>query len=156
MIDQRKYRDALGKFATGITVVTARRADGSTVGITVNSFNSVSLEPALVLWSIDKSSVHFETFSKAPHYVIHVLGAGQEEASRHFSGPDAANFDNIDFSLNDSGVPVLNDYLAVFECDLANAVDAGDHVILIGEVKKFDAKSGSALTYFDGDYGILD
>lgn len=155
MIDQRQFRDALGKFATGVAVVTTVRADDSKLGITINSFSSVSLMPALVLWSIDKASAHFETFSTSDRYNIHVLAAGQEDASRHFAGPSADQFGDVAHAIDSHGLPVLDQCLARFSCTSFKRVDAGDHVVLIGEVEDFDSRDGSALTYFSSRYAAL-
>lgn len=155
MIDQRKFRDALGKFATGVAVVTALRADGSKLGITINSFSSVSLMPPLVLWSIDKASAHFETFVNADRYNIHVLAAGQEDASRHFAGPFADQFEDVSHTLDGHGLPVLDHCLARFACVSFKRIDAGDHIVLIGKVEDFDSQDGGALTYFSSRYATL-
>ena len=154
-IDPMALRKALGSFATGITVVTARGKDGQRVGMTANSFNSVSLSPALVLWSIDKSSNCFDDFIQAENYVIHVLGQDQESISDQFAKSGGDKFAGISCSENHAGVPILPECSAYFECSIEHQYDGGDHVILVGSVANFVDSGTEPLIFYRGDYKKL-
>lgn len=147
----RQLRDAFGRFATGVTVVTAPSEDGP-VGIVVNSFSSVSLDPALVLWAPAKTSRRFRYFEAAEHYAIHVLSADQAELCQGF-GQNAHGFDGISHQLNDHGVPLIEDCLARFECTKTAAYDGGDHMIVVGRVDQAEMRDGDALTFYAGKFG---
>lgn len=149
----RLLRDAFGRFATGVTIVTTMSEDGP-VGITANSFSSVSLEPPLVLWSPSKGSRRFPYFDKAEHYAIHVLAADQVELCWKFAG-DAFAFKDIDHTLNAEGVPVLQGVLARFDCKRTDAFEGGDHRIILGEVLRAEMSEGDALAFFGGQHGTF-
>lgn len=148
----RQLRDAFGRFATGVTVVTAASEDGP-VGIVVNSFSSVSLDPALVLWAPAKTSRRFRYFEAAEHYAIHVLSADQAELCQGF-GKDAHAFGDIAHQLNAQGVPLIEDCLARFECTKTAAYDGGDHMIVVGRVDQAEMRDGDALTFYAGKFGL--
>lgn len=150
----RDYRDALGRFATGVTIVTAQEAGGGgPVGITVNSFASVSLDPALVLWSAARSSLRHAHFSGAQAFVIHVLAAGQADLASRFA-KRGQGFEALEYELNDQGVPLLPNTLARFECLAEARHEGGDHTIIIGRVIRFSARSGGEpLVFAHGQYG---
>jgi flavin reductase (DIM6/NTAB) family NADH-FMN oxidoreductase RutF len=152
--DPRAYRTALGRFATGVTVVTASEADsGKPLGITVNSFASVSLDPALVLWSAARTSIRHAHFSLASAFAIHVLGAGQADLALRFSR-SAANFDGLEIDLNPQGVPLLPGALARFECLAETQHEGGDHTIIIGRVVRFTLGAPAApLVFAQGRFG---
>jgi flavin reductase (DIM6/NTAB) family NADH-FMN oxidoreductase RutF len=152
--EQRRFRDALGRFATGITVVTASTADGSHAGLTVNSFSSVSLDPPLVLWSLSKTAPCFPSFERATHYAVNVLAAGQAALSNRFAGP-GEKFADTAWTPGKSGAPLLEGCLAYFECRIVARHDGGDHVILVGEVERYDQRDGEPLLYYAGRYGAL-
>ncbi|MFC7705064.1 flavin reductase family protein [Plastorhodobacter daqingensis] len=147
----RVFRDALGRFATGITVVTAG-GDAGPVGLTANSFASVSLDPALVLWSPAKSSSRFERFMSARQYAIHVLAADQHALCRHFVRP-GASFELPGIAFSDAGTPLLAGCLARFECEQVAAHDAGDHAIIVGRVLRASLRQGEPLVFSAGRYG---
>lgn len=151
--DQRQLRDALGCFVTGVTVVTTTSERGP-LGITANSFASVSLDPPLVLWSPARRSARFPVFEAASHFAIHVLAVDQRDLSNRFarSGTD---FDGLDFDLGTGGVPLLPDCSARFECAHAAGHDAGDHLIVVGEVLKLVCTEKPPLVYHRGDYTRL-
>ena len=149
--NHRALRDALGKFATGVTVVTCTSPAGL-CGITANSFSSVSLDPPLVLWNIAKVSRALTTFLEARHFAINVLSEEQEALSVHFAQADRPGFANVDYELSDSGVPLLRATLACFECQTRDIHDCGDHHIIIGEVEKFRFTDGVPLLFFAGRY----
>lgn len=149
-LDPRAYRTALGAFATGVTVVTVPSADGP-IGITANSFASVSLDPPLVLWSPAKESKRFKYFSDAPHFAIHVLDAHQQDICTGFTH-DKAAFDGLDWVRGDHDVPHIRGCLARFECSLETTHDAGDHVIIIGRVTGASFREGLPLLFQAGRF----
>lgn len=127
-------RAALGLFATGVTIVTTRAADGSMIGLTANSFNSVSLTPPLVLWSLGLKAGSLQAFLQAKHYAIHVLAVEQKALAERFASKSADRFEGIAFTQGLGGVPLLSSCAAVFECKAKSQYPEGDHVILVGEV----------------------
>lgn len=148
---RRALRTALGRYATGVTVVTARTARGP-VGITANSFTSVSLDPPLVLWCPARSSARFAAFTTADHYAIHVLAADQLDLCRRFarSGDD---FAGLDLAEAPEGPPILHGCLARFDCAAHAAHEGGDHAILVGRVLRGFVRTGTPLLFWDGRYG---
>ncbi len=149
--DSRMLRDGLGKFATGVTVVTCQGPDGP-VGITANSFSSVSLEPPLVLWNIAKVSNSLQAFLDADYFAVNVLAADQESLSVHFAQASRPSFDGIAHEASSSGVPLLAGTLACFECRTHEIHDCGDHHIIVGEIERFSAGDGNPLLFFSGRY----
>lgn len=150
--DPRTLRNAFGRFATGVTIITTLGPDGKPVGMTANSFSSLSLSPPLVLWNIDKGSTNRDAFETAPGFVIHVLADHQEHMSRHFAAPVEDRFAKVDYRCNDRGLPVLSDCCACFECRTVTIHDGGDHLILIGEVEAFEQSDRSPLLFWGGRY----
>ena len=148
----RTYRDALGKFATGITVVTCRTPEGAPVGMTVNSFASVSLDPPLVLWSPARASQRCAAFEEAAHFAVHILRDDQLELCQHFAG-DGLNFTKFPWHPGEGEVPVLDGCLAHFECQRRAGHDGGDHAIIVGLVRAASAGKGSPLLFANGSYG---
>lgn len=144
------FRQALGQFATGVTIVTCRGTDGP-VAITANSFNSVSLDPALVLWSAAKTSKRYPFFAAAQNYAIHVLGAHQIDLCKRFA-KSAHDFDGVEWSYSNAGVPIIHGCLARFECTQSAHHDGGDHTIMVGQVVDFETNSGSPLIFAQGDF----
>lgn len=151
----RALRDTLSEFATGVTVVTTRDATGEPVGMTVNSFNSVSLDPALVLWSIDKQSLGYEAFTQQDYFDVHVLKADQQHISNLFAGRGADKFGQVRWHNGPHQVPQLDDCAALFHCRLAQCIEGGDHTILLGEVLEFSAHGGEPLVFHRGRYRAL-
>jgi flavin reductase (DIM6/NTAB) family NADH-FMN oxidoreductase RutF len=149
--NHRAFRNALGSFTTGVTVVTAMTSDGP-IGMTVNSFASVSLDPPLVLWSPAKSSSRYGAFTGARHFAIHVLSAEQDHLSAAFTR-GGNGFDGIEIRFNDEGVPVLPGTLARFECAQQAQHDAGDHTIIIGKVLRVAHRQGEPLCFSGGRFG---
>ncbi len=135
-IDPRALRDALGQFATGVTIITTRTAEDHPVGLTANSFASVSLDPPLVLWSAARSSMRHQHFAAAQCFGIHVLSEEQEALARHFTR-DGLDFTALDWTRTEAGLPVLNGVLARFECVTEATHEGGDHTIIIGRVTRF-------------------
>ena len=156
-----EMRRALGGFATGVTVVTTRSlisevSPGRDAGLTVNSFNSVSLDPPLVLWSLSKHSQLLPTFAAATHYAVHVLHAGQQALAVRFASALEDRFSGLMLQRGPADVPLLDDYLSRFVCCIRDRIDGGDHVILLGEVTHADTRDVDALTYWRGQYGQLE
>ncbi len=144
-------RNCLGKYATGVTVVTCR-GDRGPCGITANSFSSVSLEPPLVLWNIAKVSHSLRAYLEAEYFAINVLGADQLELSHHFAQSDHTVFNGVDYSSSDHGVPILPGTIACFECRTFGVHDCGDHHIIIGEVERFRSNDEEPLLFCGGEY----
>jgi flavin reductase (DIM6/NTAB) family NADH-FMN oxidoreductase RutF len=151
--DTRAFRDALGCFPTGVAVVTAESADRPAMGITVNSFASVSLDPPLVLWCVDCRSDRFHTFTTAPGFTISVLGTCHRHVSARLARPGAHSLEGIPLRATELGPPALADALAVLECTLEAHYAGGDHSILVGRVLRFSQHSkGEPLVFFRGRY----
>jgi flavin reductase (DIM6/NTAB) family NADH-FMN oxidoreductase RutF len=154
--DQRTLRDALGCFATGVTVVTCLNEEGDPAGLTVNSFTSVSLEPPLLLVCIAKAAASAEALTQASHFAVNVLQTGQQPASIRFSTRDQDRFGATPWSCGEAGAPILKDSLGVFECERFAVYDGGDHHILVGQVVKASFDAGlDPLLYFRGRYRRL-
>lgn len=147
-------RQALGRFATGVTVVTCHGAKGP-CGITANSFSPVSLEPPLVLWNIAKVSHSLRAYLDAEYFAINVLAAGQQELSSHFAQSDHTVFNGIDYDTSDRGVPLLPDSVACFECHTHQVHDCGDHYIIVGEVDSYRSNEREPLLFYNGRYASV-
>lgn len=147
-------RQALGKFATGVTVVTCQGSKGP-CGITANSFSSVSLQPPLVLWNIAKVSNSLQAYLVATHFAVSVLAADQQEISHHFAQADHTRFNGIDYAVSEHGVPLIPGVVACFECRTYQVHDCGDHYIIIGEVEKFHSNDDEPLLFYSGGYASL-
>lgn len=150
--DPKEFRRCLGNFATGVTVITAQTEDGTKVGVTANSFNSVSLDPPLVLWSIIKESGSFPVFEKASHFAVNILAADQIDVSNHFARRSEDKFAEAEFSLGAGNAPILANTAANFQCENYQIIDGGDHWIMIGKVVAFENHSRSPLLYVQGNY----
>ena len=151
---QRRFRDALGRFASGVTVVTAATPQGG-IGMTANSFSSVSLEPPLVLWCPAKGSGRYPVFAGARHFAIHVLAADQAELAMAFARSGDA-FGGLDVEIGAHGVPLLGQCLARFECETHALHDAGDHAIMVGRVRRAALAEGAPLVFSQGRFGRFD
>jgi flavin reductase (DIM6/NTAB) family NADH-FMN oxidoreductase RutF len=148
-----QFRTALGMFATGVTVVTARTADGSLVGLTASSFNSVSLAPPLVLWSLSQAASAMTTFSQGSHYAINILAADQKALAEQFAGPRDQRWAGVKFTLSPNGAPLLAGAAATFECFNRSRYEEGDHVIFVGEVERCThQQEASPLLYHGGKF----
>lgn len=150
--DTSYFRAALAQFATGITVVTTRTEDGALYGLTVNSFNSVSLEPPLVLWSLATKARCMPAFAQASHYVVNVLASHQLELALRFSRPVPDRFEALQFSSSRRGLPILPDVVAWFECRSRSRYQEGDHVIFVGEVECCHANPSKPLGFHGGKF----
>ena len=150
--DPRAFRTALGSFATGVTVVTARDATGAPVGITANSFASVSLDPPLVLWSPARASRRFATFAEAEAFAVHVLAADQQAVCDAFVRA-AQGFGQVAWSEGAQGLPLIDGCLSRLICRREAVLDAGDHAIVLGRVSEGQRRDGAPLVFQGGRYG---
>lgn len=144
------FRTALAMFATGVTIVTARDASGMPVGITANSFNSVSLSPPLVLWSLARLAGSMPTFERGSHYAINILSAEQHALAERFSSKSIDRFAGVAFREGAGGAPVLEGSAAVFECFNRSQYEEGDHVIFVGQVEHCERREGASPLLFHG------
>ena len=151
-----EFRSVLGRFPSGVTVVTAKAADGSDQGMTVSAFCSVSLEPPLVLICIEKTASVYDVLTSAPGFVVNILSARQEQIARRFSIVDIDRFEGVGFSRTQNGIAVLDDVLGIIECRKSALHDAGDHTIIVAEVEATRAENGSPLMYYRGGYAQLE
>ncbi|MGH8453877.1 MAG: flavin reductase [Nevskiales bacterium] len=151
-IDPGEFRRALGNFATGVTIITTRAGDGAAVGLTCSSFNSVSLNPPLVLWSLENNAKSLPVFRDAPYWAVHVLATNQEELSARFSRRGEDKFNGLDLESGMGGIPLLRGCTARFQCRTAFQYDGGDHTILVGEVLSFDRSEAPPLVFHGGKY----
>ncbi|GAB0116336.1 flavin reductase [Acidisoma sp. 7E03] len=156
VVDQtRLFRNALGAFATGVTVITTLSPEGADVGVTANSFNSVSLDPPMILWSIGKTSSSLAAFMAAERFAVHVLSAEQEALSGRFAKSGTDKFAGLSVSRGIGDVPLLEGCAARFQCRIAFRHEAGDHYILVGEVEAFDHDGHAPLAFHSGRYGMF-
>ncbi|HEY0064672.1 MAG TPA: flavin reductase family protein [Telluria sp.] len=151
--DEAQFRQALSQFATGVTVITTRLADGSFRGLTASSFNSVSLDPPLVLWSLGNVANSLPVFSGNSHYVINVLGAEQAALAKRFSRRTENPFEGVDYELSRTGQPILKGVSAWFECHNRSRYPEGDHVIFVGEVEDCAVHPQASLIFHSGQFG---
>jgi flavin reductase (DIM6/NTAB) family NADH-FMN oxidoreductase RutF len=156
MIDSDTFRSVLGRFASGVTIVTARDDAGADHGMTVSAFCSLSLEPPLVLFCVDHAASMYELLLSHPRFGISILSSNQEAYSRRFADPDSDRFDGIAYTRGDSGVVLLDDALAHLECRAIEHHDGGDHTIFIAEVERAQPKHGRPLLYYRGGYAQLE
>ncbi|MFD0915255.1 flavin reductase [Pseudahrensia aquimaris] len=148
----RDLRNALSSFATGVTIVTSREDDGSPVGMTASSFNSVSMEPPLVLWSVTKTAHSAEIFKSAKHFNVHVLASDQTDLSNAFAKSGADKFSGVEYKTNDHGIPILPYAAARFECSTWAVYEGGDHWIIVGEVQAIERQPTEPLVFSGGAY----
>jgi flavin reductase (DIM6/NTAB) family NADH-FMN oxidoreductase RutF len=154
-VDQELYRRTCARFATGITVVTVLDSNGHPHGMTVNSFSSVSLDPPLVLVSIDLRNAILGHFISSSWFAINILAEHQEEISRVFSSPAENRFLRVKWEPGMAGTPLLEGVLAHLECSVVRTFEVGDHTVLIGEVRRASHRRGRPLVYFDSGYKSL-
>lgn len=154
--DSRALRNAFGRFATGVCVVTASSAESGPIGMTINSFSSVSLEPPLVMWNLQNNSECFGVFTQARQFAINILADDQIEHSKRYARKNEHALRPEDYRMGRNGAPVLRDTLATFECDLWRSYEGGDHLLLVGLVKTLhNHPTGRPLLFFGGSYGEL-
>lgn len=152
--DPRDLRGVLGQFATGVTVITTCTADGRNVGMTANSFSSLSLEPALVLWSLARTAPSVSDFLAASHFAINVLGSDQHGLSGHFARPSSDKFAGIEHVEATAGVPLLDGAIATLVCRNVTQYEGGDHLIFLGEIEHYRYSGGEPLVFHAGQYRV--
>ena len=152
--DPKDFRRALGMFATGVTIVTTHGADGVPIGITANSFNSVSLDPPMVLWSIANNARSLKAFSDCEHWNVHILSNEQEALSNQFARAGEDKFAGLALDTQPSGAPLLTGCSARFQCKTAFKYEGGDHTIFVGEVVGYDSSALPPLLYVTGGYAL--
>jgi flavin reductase (DIM6/NTAB) family NADH-FMN oxidoreductase RutF len=155
--DQRDFRNAVGCFATGVTIMTTLDRDGNKIGITANSFTSLSLDPPLVLFCVDNRINSFEAFESCRHFNINVLCEGQMDLSNRFARSTGEKWDGVEHGYGENGCPMFSDVAAVLECDKHAMYEGGDHLIVVGKVTKLDYVNDlqRPLLYYRGSYAKL-
>jgi len=151
-INPQKYRRALSCFATGVAVVTTTEDDGSPVGMTISSFNSVSLDPPLVLWSIAKDARSYERFVSTRYFAVNVLAMHQKDLSAIFANTGGDKFAGLECGAGIGGVPILPDYAACFECETEHLYEGGDHTIIVGRVLELEDRETDPLIFYRGRF----
>ena len=153
--DPRELRDVLGQFATGVTVVTTRGDHDAPVGLTANSFSSVSLDPPLVAWNINLQAPSLSAFREHPSFAINILCEDSKDMAMHFARPSEDKFGTIDWQTGVDGVPILNAAAATIECQTEARIPAGDHEICIGRVIRFQSANRQPLVFHQGQFLTL-
>ena len=148
--DTLPLRQALGGFATGVCIITANSPRGP-LGITVNSFTSVSLQPPTVMWSLGRRSDRWPTFSTADHFAVHVLAADGEATSARFAWGDSTIRDG-EFEPGLGGAPLLDGWVSRFQCRTVRRLEAEDHLLIFGEIEAFETRAGDGLVFYRGQY----
>lgn len=151
-LDPKAFRTALGVFATGVTVVTTLDGAGIPFGVTASSFNSVSLDPPLVLWSLAKTAQSIDAFSGSGNFAVHVLAADQQPLSNRFAKSGGDKFSSLNWTRGVLGSPLFTKYASRFECRTLHQYEGGDHIIFVGEVVNFDQQDGKPLIFHQGTY----
>ena len=154
-ITKEEFKQALSRFASGVTVITTIDKDKKPHGITVSAFCSVSLEPPLILICIDKNAGSYGAFQESRSFVVNILGDDQQHISNQFALPIPDKFDGMDFHLNDQEIPVLNEAIVNLECKLKESYEGGDHTIFVGQIEKSLVREGDPLVYCSGNYHQL-
>ena len=148
----KDFRRALGSFPTGVTVVTTMDKNNKPIGFTANSFTSVSLNPHLILICIGKNSSNIQTFTQAEYFAISILSHNQRQISITFANPSDDRFAEVKWEKKETGSPIISDSVAWFDCKKKQSIDAGDHIILIGQVLNFAASTNIPLVFLQGNY----
>jgi len=151
-VDLQEYKRALSCFATGVAIATTLDADGNKVGMTISSFNSVSLDPPLVLWSIANDANSYSAFIDAKYFAVNVLAMHQDHISSQFAQRGEDKFQGLECRCGINGVPLLPEYAACFECSMENIFDGGDHKIIVGRVLRLDDKESDPLIFYRGRF----
>lgn len=155
-IDRQEFRRALSAFATGVGVVTTLDQQGNNVGITISSFNSVSLDPPLILWSVGLDSMSYDAFIAADYFAVHILAQQQMDLCERFAQRSESKFADIDCRKGVHGVPILPDFAACFECSTEHVYAGGDHKIIVGRVHRVEAREAEPLIYYRSQFLGLD
>jgi len=156
--DERRFRDALGQFPTGVAIITAQSADGEKLGMTVSSFNSLSLDPPLVLFSIYRKALSFAAWQQVTHFAVNILNEAQQDLSNRFARAKGDKWEGVETASGTAGVPLLPEAVVSFECESYGRHDGGDHEIFVGKVialHESKAQRGQSLVFFGGQYRQL-
>ena len=154
-VSSADFRTALSRFASGVTVVTTKDADGTWFGITVSAFCSVSLEPPLVLICVEKTTGSHHAFEQSARFTVNILAEDQRHLSEHFATLIEDKFAGVDHAVDEHGVPLLQNSLATLQCNLFKALDGGDHSIFLGLVEHVIVRDAGPLIYFKGNYRAI-
>lgn len=154
--DSQGLRRALSQFATGVTIVTTSGPAGEPIGVTANSFNSVSLDPPLVIWSLSAAARSRQSFETQGHFCVHVLSSGQEDLSQRFAVCGADKFGGLQWVRGLGSVPMFEEFVARFQCRLTQQFPTGDHIVFVGEVLHFDRRDGRPLVFHGGRYALAE
>lgn len=156
MFTDKEFRNCMGEFATGICVITAKNKNNEPYGVTINSFSSVSLDPVLILYCMDKKSDNYQNIVDFEHFNVHILSENQLKISNSFAKPANVDWQNIDHKIDDNGNPVISNCNAVISCEKYNILDGGDHSIILGKVLDIHIDSNHPpLIYYKGKYDKL-
>jgi flavin reductase (DIM6/NTAB) family NADH-FMN oxidoreductase RutF len=155
-ISNDEFKVALGRYASGVTVVTTKDTDGKLHGLTVSAFNSVSMNPPLILVCISKKTGSYESFEESKSFAVNILDESQIQISNHFASHSEDKFSGQNYELNKNGLPILADCLANLECTLENSYDGGDHTIFVGKIEKATTQDGKPLVYWKNNYRRLE
>jgi flavin reductase (DIM6/NTAB) family NADH-FMN oxidoreductase RutF/DNA-binding MarR family transcriptional regulator len=154
-IDPKAFRRALGNFATGVTIITARAPDGTNVGVTASSFNSLSMDPPLILWSSMKGTPSCKLFEEATHFAVNILSSDQMEMSNHFARQQKDKFSSVNWEPGLGGAPLFENTAGRFQCESYDKLDGGDHWIFVGKVVAFDDYGRPPLCFHQGSYSMV-
>lgn len=154
-IDKNELRRVMGHFATGVTVITTISRDGRPFGLTANAFTSVSLEPPLLLISVDKKCDSYACFEESRVFTVNILADEQEALSRKFAVSGGNKFEGVAYHMGANGVPILDGTMAYIECKLYAAYEGGDHTLYLGEVEQTESREGKPLLFYRGGYRAI-
>ncbi|MEO7218501.1 MAG: flavin reductase family protein [Gemmatimonadaceae bacterium] len=155
-LDQDAFRAAMGRFASGVTIVTATDSGGNDHGMTVSAFASVSLVPPLVVMCIDRAASMHDVVTNCEYFGVNILASAQEPIARRFADTGAQRFEGIGYRHGDHGVPILNDVLAYIECRRVSSTESGDHTLIIGETETAVTRDERPLLYYRGGFTQLE
>lgn len=149
------FKQIMGSYPTGVTIITTSNEEGNPVGLTVNSFASVSLDPLLVLWSLDRKSSYLDAFKNAEGFAVHILAEDQSELCWAFAGKSTDRFSMANWSHSNNNLPVISGSLGVMECKTVQSIDAGDHIIFIGQIIDIKKQDKEPMLYFRRNVGMI-
>lgn len=156
-VDQKsQFKEIMGRYPTGVTVITTNNENGDPIGMTVNSFSSLSMDPLMILWSIRKDATEFDAFVNAEKFAVNILDGDNIEVGKKFASKDKSNrFNQKNWHVSSQQLPVLNNVYAVMECETVQVVEAGDHIVLIGQVTDLEKHSDTPMLYYNREMGHI-
>lgn len=156
MAREQTYREIMGSYPTGVTIITTNNESNEPVGLTVNSFTSVSLDPLMILWCIDKKSGNYETFKRAKSFSVNILAGNQQDACWVFAdSTEKDRFSKVEWKKSNNGLPLIEGAFASLECKTVNGYEAGDHLIIIGEVTNLHKNDVEPMIYYQREMGVM-